>query len=234
MAGRNIGTWLRTLREGAGRGKLATTSVFGIGAFILALMPMAPPAAAQSGHDFAFCSGYFALCAASTCKPTGRKIKVNVIGGGTAYFPEANCTCPIFSGTGVTDLAGGNMHGSCTPPVAPDGTVGIWSYYAVHAHIAQKITGWIPYGPKSLAPPQLCSKRLGLGATLANCFAFACVQQTYTDTGVPVATCHCPIGESLDGTPVAPRTTFVTQAGQSNQRFCAMHPVSGTISTPLP
>jgi hypothetical protein len=194
---------------------------------------MGRTATAASGHEFAFCSGYFALCAASTCKPTGRKIEVNVTGGGTAYFPEANCTCPIFSGQGVADLAGGNMQGSCEPPVAPDGSTGIWSYYAAHSHIAQEVTGWVASGPKALAPPMFCSKSLALGSTLTNCFSFACDSQTYIN-GVPVATCHCPIGESLDGTPVAPRTTFVTQAGQEDPRYCAAHPVSGPISTPLP
>src|SRR5262249_10573060 len=49
-------------------------------------------------HEFRICHGYFALCAASICKPTGNKIKVNVSGDGTALFPEADCTCPIFSG----------------------------------------------------------------------------------------------------------------------------------------
>jgi hypothetical protein len=191
------------------------------------------PALAASGHQFAFCGGYFALCAASTCKPTGRKIRVNVTSGGFALFPEAECTCPIFSGPGIADLAGGNMRGSCTPPMAPDGTVGIWSYYAAHSHIAQAINGWVATGPKALAPPLFCPKSPPLGATLANCFSFACDSQTYIN-GVPVATCHCPIGESLDGTAVLPRTAFVTQAGQGDPAFCALHPVSGPLSTPLP
>jgi hypothetical protein len=205
----------------------------GLGVGLLALMPAARPAMAASGHEFAYCSGYFALCAASTCKPTGRRIKVNVTGGGTAYFPEANCTCPIFSGQGITDLAGGNMQGSCKPPVAADGSVGIWSYYAAHSHIAQELTNWVAAGPKALAPPMFCSKHLNLAATSVNCFAFACDSQTYIN-GVPVATCHCPIGESFDGTPVPPHTTFFTQAGQQDQQYCAAHPVSGEISTPLP
>jgi hypothetical protein len=34
-------------------------------------------AAAQDGHDFQICEGSFALCAASTCTPTGNKIRVN-------------------------------------------------------------------------------------------------------------------------------------------------------------
>ncbi len=208
-------------------------AMLGVGVILLAAVPVGRPAMAQSGHQFAYCSGYFALCAASTCQPTGRKIKVKVTGGGTALFPEANCTCPIFSGQGVADLAGGNMKGSCEPPKAPDGTVGIWSYYAAHSHIAQEITGWVATGPKALAPPQFCPKNLNLGATSANCFSFACDKQTYIN-GVPVATCHCPIGKSFDGTPVAPHTTFYTQAGQSDPAICPMHPVSGTITTPLP
>jgi hypothetical protein len=91
---------------------LITKGILSLGAILLAVVLINRPVMAQSGHEFAFCSGYFALCAASTCKPTGRRIKVNVTGGGTAYFPEADCTCPIFSGQGITDLAGGNMHGS--------------------------------------------------------------------------------------------------------------------------
>jgi hypothetical protein len=208
-------------------------TVLCVGTELLVLAPAGPPALAASGHQFAFCSGYFALCAASTCKPTGRKIKVHVTGGGSAFFPAADCTCPIFSGQGIADLAGGNMQGSCKPPTASDGSVGIWSYYAVQSYIAQQITGWVPYGPKAEAPPLFCSKKLNLGNTLANCFSFACDSQTYIN-GVPVAICHCPIGESLDGTPVTPHTTFFTQAGQGDEQICPLHPVSGPISVSQP
>src|SRR5215468_10302235 len=60
--------------------------------------------AAQDQHDqhqFAFCPGNYALCSASTCTPTGNKIQVN---GATQLFPEANCTCPVFSGVAIADL----------------------------------------------------------------------------------------------------------------------------------
>jgi hypothetical protein len=40
----------------------------------------------------------FALCAASTCTPTGKQITVRTATGGTAVFPEADCTCPILFG----------------------------------------------------------------------------------------------------------------------------------------
>jgi hypothetical protein len=208
--------------------------IFNIGVALCLLSVGTCPTLAGSGHEFAFCSGYFALCDASTCTPTGRKITVNVTGGGTARFPEANCTCPIFSGTALADLAGGNMQGSCAPPSTPNGSVGIWSLYAYKFHIAQQITGWVPTGPKALAPFLHCAKSLDLGNTMTNCFSFACDSQTYTDTGVPVATCHCPLGESLDGTPIAPHTAFMSRAGQGNQRFCAKHPVGRPGSSPMP
>jgi hypothetical protein len=166
-------------------------------------------------------------------KPTGHRIKVNVTGGGTAYFPEADCSCPIFSGQAIADLTG-NMQGSCKPPTAPDGSTGVWSLYAIESGIAQAVTGRVPTGPKAQAPYLFCSTHLDLGSTIANCWSFACDAQTYTDTGVPVATCHCPIGESPDGTAIAPRTAFVTQAGQGIEQFCARHPVGGPLEPSLP
>jgi hypothetical protein len=72
-------------------------------------------AQASAEHEFRVCHGYFALCAASICQPTGKKIKVNVSGDRKALFPEADCTCPIFSGEAIADLKGGNMQGSCEP-----------------------------------------------------------------------------------------------------------------------
>jgi hypothetical protein len=184
-------------------------------------------AQAADEHDFQICKGYFALCAASVCQPTGRKITVNVSGDGTAPFDEADCTCPVFSGRGIADVVGGNMQGSCTPPSSEQ----IWSIYSVRDEIPQDITGWVPTGPQASAPPLFCSKNLNLGNQLVNCFSFACDSLRYIN-GVPVATCHCPIGESLEGKPVPANTAFVSQAGQGDKAFCAKHPVSGPISFP--
>jgi hypothetical protein len=50
--------------------------------------------------------------------------------------------------------------------------------------------------------------------------------------GVPVATCHCPIGESLDGTAVEPSSAFGTQAGQGNTQICFDHPVGAPLPSP--
>lgn len=178
-------------------------------------------------HKFRICHGYFALCAASTCTPTNNKIQVNVSGDGHMLFPEADCTCPIFSGEAIADVVGGNMQGSCEPP-SPDQ---IWSIYSIQSHIPQEINGWVPTGPKAAAPPLFCSKNLNLGMQTVNCFSFACDQLSYIN-GVPVATCHCAIGESLNGTSVPAQTAFVSQAGQGNPEFCAKYPVSGPITTP--
>lgn len=206
--------------------KVVATAIFGLGAALMVCAPIGRPALA-AGHDFQFCTGYFALCAASTCKPTGKKIRVNVSSGGTALFPEADCTCPIFSGEAIADVAGGNMKGSCKPP-SPDV---IWSLYSPKKHIPQQINAWVQTPQATVAPLLFCSKNLNLGSTFANCFSFACDAKTYIN-GVPVATCHCPIGEGLDGGSVAPHTDFVTQAGQGDRQFCAAHPVAGPISLP--
>ena len=123
--------------------------------------------------------------------------------GGTATFPEADCTCPVLLGPSIANLAGGNMQGSCEPP-GPDT---IWPTYQPRPNIPQALTNWIPTLPEAKAPPLFCPKSLNLGNQLVNCFSFLCDSQTYINN-VPVVTCHCPIGESLAGTPVSPATAF--------------------------
>jgi len=176
---------------------------------------------AQNGHLIQTCSGYFALCDASTCTPTGNTITVNVIGGGTANFPEAACTCPIFYGDAVADLLGGNMEGSCDPPAQGQ----VWSLFTNSKSVPQQINGWAQSGPAAAAIPQLCSKNLALGNKSVNCFSISCDSETYIN-GVPVATCHCALGESFNGTAVPAQTTFWTYAGQGNQAYCAKYPAA--------
>ena len=207
-------------KSGAAKRNIRLKAVLGLCTVLMAFSAFDRVAAA-SGHQFQYCSGYFALCAASTCTPTGRTVKVNVTGGGTAQFPEADCTCPIVSGDGIADLAGGNMNGSCAPP-APSK---IWSLFTTTKYIPQAINGWATTGPGALAPPQFCSKNLNLGDKAVNCFSFACDSQTYIN-GVPVATCHCAVGESFAGTAVPAHTTFWTAAGQRDKGFCATYPAA--------
>src|SRR5262245_35836609 len=111
-----------------------------------------PQVRAQSfQHDFRFCVGDYALCAASTCPPTGGTIAVNTATG-TANFPVAECTCPIFNGPAIADLNGGNMQGRCEPP--PDN--GVWSLYSPQGHIPQEINDWSKGKKQSAAPIFVC------------------------------------------------------------------------------
>ena len=196
-----------------------------LSALIGAMLLAAPQVMAQSfQHDFRFCIGDFALCAASTCTPTGGMIEVNTATG-TAPFPAAQCTCPIFSGPAIADLNGGNMQGSCDPPSSN----GVWSLYSLSLHIPQAINDWSRRRKKSEAPGFVCPADLDLGDQFVNCFSFAC-ERAGKINGVEVATCLCPLGESLDGKSVQADTAFATQAGQCNEDICSQHPVSGPFS----
>ncbi|MGE3782541.1 MAG: hypothetical protein AB7H71_07355 [Alphaproteobacteria bacterium] len=210
--------------RGAHVSRVAIWVLIAFSAVVGLALPSGPAVAA--GHDFTICQGRFALCAASTCKPTGKTITVNVTSGGTAPFPEYDCTCPIVDGPALADLAGGNMQGSCTPPPGQ-----IWSLYQPREHIPQAITNWDRAPSKTSAPPLVCRKDLNLGNKLVNCFSFAC-NPAGNIKGVPVATCHCPLGESLEGTGVDAATAFATQAGQRNTAICAQYPVGGPLPSP--
>ena len=181
-----------------------------------------PHASAQSfQHDFRYCVGDYALCAASTCTPTGGTIAVNTAGGGTANFPAAECTCPIFNGPALADVNGGNMTGSCDPP--PNNSV--WSLYSPMGHIPQAINDWSKRKKQSAAPIFVCPAELNQGNQFANCFSFACMRAGTVKGNIEVATCTCPLGESLEGTPVPAHSEFATPAGQCNENFCSQHPV---------
>jgi hypothetical protein len=223
---RFIGLCKSAIEHAASKNTLLKT-LLGLNALLLCATgsALAQISSATTGHDYQLCSGYYALCAASTCTPTGKMITVRVTSGGTAEFPEVECTCPVFSGEGLGDLNGGNMQGSCEPP----GPGEIWSLYSPKKDIPQQINNWAPTGPAAAAPPQVCPASLGQGDELSNCFSFACDSETWIKN-VPVVTCHCPMGESFAGTPVAPDTAFTTQAGQGKQRFCFKHPVSVPLS----
>jgi hypothetical protein len=197
-------------------------TLLGLSAAVIVLSPSSRVAAA--GHDFKICTGPYALCAASTCTLTQQMITVNVTAGGTASFSEADCTCPILEGPAIADLAGGNMQGSCQPPSQNQ----VWSLFAVRVQIPQAINDWVPAGPKSAAPPLLCPADLNLGDQLANCFSFAC-DLAGSIKSVPVATCHCALGESPEGKAVLADTTFLTQAGQRDTAICSQHPVAGAL-----
>ena len=211
---------------GAARGNVLLKAILGLSAMLLVLGP--PTARLSRAQPNTICYGYFALCAATTCTPQpGKTITVKVASGGTAVFPEADCQCPIFYGPAFADTTGGNMQGSCEPP----GPGQIWSEFSPQPEIPQELNNWAQSGPKAAAPVQICPARLNQGTQLANCFSFLCDSETFIN-GAPVATCHCPLGESQSGQPVAARTTFTTQAGQGDRQFCFEHPVSSIPPQP--
>ena len=209
-------------------------AVLGLSAIILVCSWTDRFAAAQAQHDFQICPNppippeEFALCSASTCTPTGKSIRVNVPGENTTrLFPEADCTCPIFREYAIADVIGGNMKKSCASP-APGS---IWSMFNLTlTNYPQEINGWVTSGPQAVAPPLFCPAALLQGDQQVNCLRFAC-DTIRTINNVPVATCHCALGESPAATAVQPHTAFLSQAGQGNRAFCFKHPVAGTISS---
>ena len=172
-------------------------------------------------YGYQICKGQYALCAASTCTPTGNMISVNVAGGGTAQFPEASCTCPIYDGPSIADVFGGNMHGSCDSP----GKGKVWSLYAPKTSVPQAINNWSRKPADTAVEFQLCGASENVGNTFANCFSFACSIDQKRQRGVKTATCLCPLGENLDGSPVTANTAVLTPAGQCDTNICSQHPV---------
>jgi hypothetical protein len=177
-------------------------------------------------YGYQICTGQYALCAASTCTPNGQMITVNVAGGGTAQFPEAACTCPVYNGSAIADVNGGNMHGSCTVP----GPGQVWSLFWPMSHIPQAINDWKKTPAATAVEMQLCSASENVGATFANCFSFACTLDKKPTNGVKTATCLCPLGEGLDGGPVAADTPVFTPAGQCNSQICSQSPVGAPFA----
>lgn len=162
-----------------------------------------------SNVQLAICKGEFALCAASTCTPTGGNITLN----NGKVKPEVACRCPILRGPSLADLTGGNMQGSCRPP-AP-GTV--WSLFFPRLNYPQEATGFTSDPKKNNVVFQSCSASLMQGANAANCFSFLCEKEPGNNG---IAVCKCPIGQS------PANTTFLTEAGQGNPAACFQSPVS--------
>jgi hypothetical protein len=173
----------------------------------------------QFPKDRRICYGDYAFCSASTCTPTGGQILVNTATG-QASFPAASCTCPILHGLDEVEVDGGNMTGSCYTPNAAT----VWSGFWPHATTPQQLANWQDVA----APGLICGSDLMLGNKSVNCYSFSC-QRAGTINGVQVATCTCPIGETFDGTPIAPDTAFFTQAGQCSVSYCSQYPVSDPI-----
>lgn len=159
------------------------------------------------------CDGEYALCAASTCKPTGKTITGN---NGVPY-PEVICRCPILNGRSIADTAAGNMKGSC----APTDSKHVWSLFAPKVIYPQEASNFSKKPKDMKATVQKCDASLNLGDKASNCFSWNCVKGADG-----IAVCSCPTGQ----TPAA--TTFLTEAGQGNPAACSAYPVSLPIQNP--
>lgn len=146
----------------------------------------------------------FALCAASTCTPTGEFITNN----DGLRFPAAVCTCPVVVGDNVADLKGGNMEGSCE---ADEGYV--YSTYEINGSYPQEIDGTWQVAD---AKPQVCPSRYAY----VQCWNWKCELGDVVN-GIQLAECTCPIQK----TPYQ----WVTQAGQGEKEFCTDLPVGGPL-----
>mgnify|MGYP003652574968 FL=1 len=157
------------------------------------------------------CNGEFALCAASTCQPTGKTILAN---SGIEY-PEVVCRCPILYGESIADPTMGNMQGSCEPTDWKH----VWSLFAPLSSYPQEASNFSKLPQNMDVVVQKCDADLNQGAMASNCFSFNC------EKGLDgIAVCKCPMGQE----PAA--TTFLTEAGQGNPEACFQHPVSLPIS----
>jgi hypothetical protein len=159
------------------------------------------------------CDGEYALCAASTCKPTNKMITGN---NGVAY-PEVECRCPVLKGRAIADTKAGNMAGSCTPTDSQH----VWSLFAPKVFYPQEASNFSNRPKDMKATVQKCDASLNLGAKSSNCFSWNC--KIGADG---IAVCSCPAGQ------VPPATTFLTEAGQGNPDACSQYPVSLPIQNP--
>lgn len=184
------------------------------------------------------CEGEFALCAASTCKPTGKKMKVNEDGGKTSKeYDSAECQCPIITAeiaqkngttlTGVAAVNEGNMKGSCASP----GPGKIWSYFSQNITLYPQQSA-TPQYKMATGNPQVCPA----GSVGTNCWNFECTIDKEKTNGVRTATCTCPIGESYIGHKAPPNAGLGTEAGgyyNPATKACNMYPVSGPVPANL-
>ena len=159
----------------------------------------------------------FALCAATTCEETTKRIKVNTPAGGTRSFRQAKCTCPVVNTNAQTtssdaivqaayptalpaiaNVTGGNMKGSCAYPESAAGYAGgVWSLYSTVSSFPQLTTLNGNTWATSPTGINACSKTLMQGRRFANCFSFKCSAPYLNGQGVLVSDCSCPLGEDV-------------------------------------
>jgi len=171
-----------------------------------------------SKAGFTLCAGEFALCASSTCTPTGKTITVKEDGGKTTkQYPEAVCKCPVVTpniaeqnGSPLAGIAGlneGNMNGSCRSP----GSGKIWSFFSTTIHTYPQEQPDHSFMQPTTATNQNCSAK---GPSQgSNCWSYICTVDPKETNGVKTATCKCPYGEGVFGQSAKSNRGYVTFAG---------------------
>lgn len=177
---------------------------------IVALLLASTSIAYGQQPDVKICEGEYALCAASTCTPTGGTITVK----GVAY-KEVSCKCPVLKGPSIADLNGGNMKGSCAATEPNQ----VWSTFSLRKKFPQEMAGW-KYAPAKF---QTCTT-----GSFSQCWSFSCTK-IGTQNGTTIADCRCPMNENINGTPTPPNTKFSTEAGYGDPSYCAQYPVGGPM-----
>ena len=181
---------------------------------ILASLLLSNAVSAQPSKDgITICTGEYALCAASTCKPVLNKdgTPKMITGNNSVAYPEVECKCPILNGSAIADTSAGNMKGSCTATDSKH----VWSLFAPKLFYPQEASNFSPLPWKQKATIQKCDASLNLGAQSSNCFSWNCVKGKNG-----IATCSCPTGQ------VPAATAFATEAGQGDPDACSQYPVS--------
>lgn len=184
----------------------------GLNKFILIGFVFSALYSSSASAELTSCEGDYALCAASTCQPTGKTIKTN---DGQTY-PEVVCKCPILNGKAIADTTMGNMQGSCNPTDDEH----VWSLFAPKKYYPQDASNFskLPRNMKTVV--QECDSSLNQGYNASNCFSFNCEIGPNN-----IAICRCPMGQ------VPASTTFLTEAGQGNSEACFQHPVSLPVAS---
>ena len=170
----------------------------------LAFMFLSTAAFAES--KITICSGQFALCAASACKPTGGTI-TNQIG---ETFPEVQCTCPILYGDNIADLNAGNMT-SCEPTDSQS----VWSTFWPRADYPRQQNDFSHNVDAMKGNIKECGAELKQGARASNCFSWNC---KIDKNGVAI--CSCPMGQE------PAETAFLIESTEEGNERCLEHPVS--------
>jgi len=180
------------------------------------------------------CPGEFALCLASTCRPTGKKIKVKRDDGKSfRYFEESECKCPVITaeiaqqnGTSLTAIAGvneGNMNGSCAHRQPNT----VWALYNESIVMYPQESASPPF-TSAMANMHLCQE----GTVGSNCWNFECKVDKETTNGAKTATCYCAINDGQFGREVRPNDSLFTAAGgyyNPPAKACGMYPANGWL-----